>query len=349
MKRFVLPTLKVLIALVIAVALTKIAFFPSSGQEATTGPSAGFEIAAQTTTATVGDVSNTIDVKGQVVQDAAVNAPATLAGSVDSFAVSEGATVTKGEPLVYLKKVEPQDPAVSTDEDGNEVTTPVADKVTWATVYSPAAGTVSLKVLEDQETAVGDVLATGTPGTYSATGTITPSQQYQLTNAPKTASLTLDGGPAPFDCTGLTIGTKPTSQTTTDADGATTTTQGDGTSVEVRCPIPSDQKVFPGLPVTIGIDAGSATGAVLVPVTAVEGSTGKGEVWVVPADGDADKAEKRDVTLGVNDGTNVQVTDGLKEGETVLLFVPGKDTTRTGEPNTCDEYACYDEKGQEYL
>ena len=345
MKRFVLPTLKVLIALVIAVALTKIAFFPSSGQEATTGPSAGFEIAAQTTTATVGDVSNTIDVKGQVVQDAAVNAPATLAGSVDSFAVSEGATVTKGEPLVYLKKVEPQDPAVST----NEVTTPVADKVTWATVYSPAAGTVSLKVLEDQETAVGDVLATVTPGTYSATGTITPSQQYQLTNAPKTASLTLDGGPAPFDCTGLTIGTKPTSQTTTDADGATTTTQGDGTSVEVRCPIPSDQKVFPGLPVTIGIDAGSATGAVLVPVTAVEGSTGKGEVWVVPADGDADKAEKRDVTLGVNDGTNVQVTDGLKEGETVLLFVPGKDTTRTGEPNTCDEYACYDEKGQEYL
>lgn len=349
MKRFVLPTLKVLIALVIAVALTKIAFFPSSGQEATTGPSAGFEIAAQTTTATVGDVSNTIDVKGQVVQDAAVNAPATLAGSVDSFAVSEGATVTKGEPLVYLKKVEPQDPAVSTDEDGNEVTTPVADKVTWATVYSPAAGTVSLKVLEDQETAVGDVLATVTPGTYSATGTITPSQQYQLTNAPKTASLTLDGGPAPFDCTGLTIGTKPTSQTTTDADGATTTTQGDGTSVEVRCPIPSDQKVFPGLPVTIGIDAGSATGAVLVPVTAVEGSTGKGEVWVVPADGDADKAEKRDVTLGVNDGTNVQVTGGLAEGETVLLFVPGKDTTRTGEPNTCDEYACYDEKGQEYL
>ncbi len=349
MKRFVLPTLKVLIALVIAVALTKIAFFPSSGQEATTGPSAGFEIAAQTTTATVGDVSNTIDVKGQVVQDAAVNAPATLAGSVDSFAVSEGATVTKGEPLVYLKKVEPQDPAVSTDEDGNEVTTPVADKVTWAPVYSPAAGTVSLKVLEDQETAVGDVLATVTPGTYSATGTITPSQQYQLTNAPKTASLTLDGGPAPFDCTGLTIGTKPTSQTTTDADGATTTTQGDGTSVEVRCPIPSDQKVFPGLPVTIGIDAGSATGAVLVPVTAVEGSTGKGEVWVVPADGDADKAEKRDVTLGVNDGTNVQVTGGLAEGETVLLFVPGKDTTRTGEPNTCDEYACYDEKGQEYL
>lgn len=349
MKRFVLPTLKVLIALVIAAALTKIAFFPSSGKDAATGPTAGFEVAAQTTTATVGDVSNTITVKGRIVQDAAVNAPATLAGTVDSFAVTDGAAVTKGEPLVYLKKTEAQNPVVATDADGNQTETPVADKVTWSTVYAPAAGTVSLKVLKDQATAVGDVVATVAPGTYSATGTITPAQQYQLTNAPTTASLTLEGGPAPFQCQGLIIGTKATSQTTTGADGSTTTTEGDGTSVEVRCPVPADQKVFPGLPVTIGVDAGSATGAVLVPVTAVEGSTGKGEVWVVPADGDADKAEKRDVTLGVNDGTNVQVTGGLAEGETVLLFVPGKDTTRTGEPNTCDEYACYDEKGQEYL
>ena len=40
---------------------------------------------------------------------------------------------------------------------------------------------------------------------------------------------------------------------------------------------------------------------------------------------------------------------GLSEGEEILLFVPGKDTTRTGEPDTCDDYACYDENGQEIL
>ena len=48
--------------------------------------------------------------------------------------------------------------------------------------------------------------------------------------------------------------------------------------MEVRCPVPSEQKVFARLSVTIGIDAGSATGALLVPVTAVEGSVSTGTV-----------------------------------------------------------------------
>ena len=87
----------------------------------------------------------------------------------------------------------------------------------------------------------------------------------------------------------------------------------------------------------------------LVPVTAVEGTTTTGNVWVVADPSAPDQAEARQVTLGVNDGTSVQVVDGLSEGEEILLFVPGKDVTRTGEPNSCDQYACYDENGEEYL
>ena len=119
--------------------------------------------------------------------------------------------------------------------------------------------------------------------------------------------------------------------------------------MEVRCAVPAEQKVFPGLPVTIGVDAGSASGVLLVPVTAVEGSTSKGNVWVVTDPDNPQQAEKREVTLGINDGLNIEVTEGLTEGEEILLFVPGKDAARTGEPNSCDDYACYDENGQEYL
>ena len=56
------------------------------------------------------------------------------------------------------------------------------------------------------------------------------------------------------------------------------------------------------------------------------------------------------VTL-VYDGTNVQVTDGLSEGDEILLFVPNKDTRRTGTPDTCeqDNSACYDSDGKEIL
>ena len=63
------------------------------------------------------------------------------------------------------------------------------------------------------------------------------------------------------------------------------------------------------------------------------------------------EAVKREVALGITDGATIQVTDGLKEGDTVLTFVPGKDVQRTGTPNTCepDNSVCYDENGKEIL
>ncbi|MDK8836130.1 efflux RND transporter periplasmic adaptor subunit [Actinomyces urogenitalis] len=355
MRRYVLPTLKILLVLVIAVALTKIAFFPSQEDGTAAGPSPDFSVGAQTTTATTGDISNTIDIKGQIVEDAALEAQATLEGVIEGFSVEKGATVTQGAPLLTIKKTEPQEPLVyeEKDENGELIGTrevPQPDKVTRAVVYAPATGVVSFNVIQDQQTSVGTVVATVAPGTFSATGTITPSQLYQLTDAPATAQLTLEGGPAPFECQGLRIGTKATTSTTTNpTSGDVTTTTGDGTTVEVRCAVPAEQKVFPGLPVTIGVDAGSASGVLLVPVTAVEGSTSKGNVWVVTDPDNPQQAEKREVTLGINDGLNIEVTEGLTEGEEILLFVPGKDAARTGEPNSCDDYACYDENGQEYL
>ncbi len=349
MKRYIMPALKVLIAVVVAVALAKIAFFPDQGDSATADITPGYQLSTKTTTVTVGDISSTVEVKGKIVQDKAVEAKATLTGVVDSFGVEKGGHITQGAPLVYLKKVEPQQPKVTTDEEGNTTQTEVPDKVTWDTVYAPTTGTVSFNVIANQDTTVGMVVATVTPDTYSATGTISASQQYRLTSAPTSATLSVEGGPAPFSCSDLTIGTKPTTSTTTGQDGSTTTTTGDGTSVEVRCPVPSEQKVFAGLSVTIGIDAGSATGALLVPVTAVEGSVSTGIVWVVPDPADPATTEQRQVSLGINDGTNIQVTDGLTEGETILLFVPGKDIVRNGTPSSCepDNSVCYDENGKE--
>ena len=207
------------------------------------------------------------------------------------------------------------------------------------------------KVLKQQETGVGVVVATITPATYSATGTVSAAQQYRLTNAPTAATLTLEGGPAPFQCNNLKVGTKASTSTTTGGDGSTTTTSGDGTSVEMRCAVPGDQKVFAGMPVTISVDAGSASEALMVPVTAVEGKVGSGFVWLVPESGDASKAVKTAVKLGITDGTNIQITAGLKADQQVLQFVPNKDTRRTGTPDTCepDNSACYDSEGKEIL
>ena len=73
-KRYVIPALKVLIAVVIAVALAKIAFFPDQGDSATADITPGYQLSTKTTTVTVGDISSTVEVKGKIVQDKAVEA-----------------------------------------------------------------------------------------------------------------------------------------------------------------------------------------------------------------------------------------------------------------------------------
>ena len=74
MKKYVLPTVKVLIAVVIAIALAKIAFFPEQKGQNRADIASGLELTARTTTATVGDIASTVEVKGQIVQDKAVEA-----------------------------------------------------------------------------------------------------------------------------------------------------------------------------------------------------------------------------------------------------------------------------------
>ena len=87
MKRYVIPALKILIAVVIAVALTKIAFFPDQGDSATADITPGYQLSTKTTTVAVDDIFSTVEVKGRIMQDKAVEAKATLTGVVDSLAI----------------------------------------------------------------------------------------------------------------------------------------------------------------------------------------------------------------------------------------------------------------------
>jgi Membrane-fusion protein len=101
-------------------------------------------------------------------------------------------------------------------------------------------------------------------------------------------------------------------------------------STSVVCAVPTDQQVFAGLKATLGVQAGSATDALVVPTTAVKGGSGTGVVWV-DVDGEP---EERTIELGVTDGSLVQVVSGLEEGDTIRQFVPG---------TTDGEQQCYDD------
>ncbi len=373
MKRYLLTCLKVLLALVVTAALVKLAFFPDSEQTAPTAAQTGFSVSTPLVTVTKADVKSAVDIDGQVVADAPTQVPATSVGTVARLYFDNGAAVTSGEPILTIKKTE----TVTTTDNGSngsngangssdskgangsadssdsaaDTTPKTTEKVTYIDVYAPATGTINYSVIKDQETTVGTSIASISTGTYSATGTISAAQQYQLTQAPTSATITIKSGPAPFACNNLKIGTgtasAPTNSTAAPKD-TTDASSGDGTTVQVRCAIPADKKVFPGLKATISIAVGEAKGALTVPLTAVQGNYATGKVWLVPDPAKPTKTVETTVKLGINDGNQIVVTSGLKEGDSILQFVPGQDVDKTGKPNSCDpDGTCYDSAGKE--
>lgn len=373
MKRYLLTGLKVLLALVVTAALVKLAFFPDSEQTTPTTAQTGFSVSTPLVTVTKADVKSAVDIDGQVVADAPTQVPATSVGTVARLYFDNGAAVTSGEPILTIKKTE----TVTTTDNGSngsngangssdskgtngsadssdsaaDTTPKTTEKVTYIDVYAPTTGTINYSVIKDQETTVGTSIASISTGTYSATGTISASQQYQLTQAPTSATLTIKSGPAPFACNNLKIGTgtasAPTNSTAAPKD-TTDASSGDGTTVQVRCAVPADKKVFPGLKATISIAVGEAKGALTVPLTAVQGNYATGKVWLVPDPAKPTKTVETTVKLGINDGNQIVVTSGLKEGDSILQFVPGQDVDKTGKPNSCDpDGTCYDSAGKE--
>lgn len=321
-RRIVFPVIRLVLWAVIAVALVKIAFAGTdvTAQGDPLQPSA--EIVEPTVPVSTGSITNTVTVQGSVVADAAVPAKATLAGTVTKVIATHGQAVAAGAPLLEITQETPVPPTVTTNPETGETTTREnRPRIKRETVTAPVAGTLTMTTLKDQVLSVGDTIGSVAPGSLSVTGTLTPDQQYRLLSAPTQAEVTLKGGPAPFTCTGLRIGPAPAGDDGADSTQTVDPVTGQPLSASgtVTCAVPAGITAFAGLGADLAITNGSAEGALVVPVTAVQGSVQTGKVWVVLPDG---TQEERSVGLGLNDGEQVQITEGLAEGDQVLQFIP---------------------------
>ena len=337
-RRIVFPAIRIVLWAVIAVALAKIAFAGADRVAAAEDP---LQPSAQVTEPQVqvatGTITNAVTVSASVVADPPKPVRATLAGTVHRLLAEDGQVVAADTPVLELRAETPVDPTVATDpETGMQTVTENKPKVTRQTVLAGTAGTLRLSVLKDQVVAVGDSVGTVTPGSLSVQGTLTPDQQYRLIDAPGEATVTLKGGPAPFTCTGLRIGAAAQDDAAADPQAEAATASASGT---VTCAVPGDVTAFPGLGADVEIVNGTAEGALVVPVTAVQGSVQNGNVWVVGLDG---ASEQRAVVLGLTDGKQVQIAEGLAEGDTVLEYAPVSSLTDVDctDPATADPAVC---------
>ena len=301
-RKWVFPIIWMLIFSVIAAALVKVAFFPDSAEAGGDTDFPTGEIIEPQIPVMLGTIRNDVVLDATVNADAAIPVKATLAGEVRKVLGVQGQAVD-AETELYTIRAETMNP------DGTTSTRTV-------TVKAGAAGVLSsFSVLVGQMVSVGDATGQVAPPSFNVTAALAPEQLYRLLNQPTEAEVTINGGPAPFVCTGVTI-TTPLAGA--GSDPTNPDAQGSGTTV--RCAVPGDIKVFAGLKATLTLAGGIAENVLTVPMTAVEGAAGTGIVYLVQPDG---STVETPVTLGLNDGINVEIVDGVVEGDLVLQFVPG--------------------------
>lgn len=288
-RRWIFPILLLIVCAAIAAALVKLAFFPDQAEAST--PTPGGAVTTPVVAVERGSITDDLAVDGTIARDDAVTVRSQLDGAITNVAVTQGQSVTAGQVLFTVKQTSP---------------------VKTIDVVAPEAGELaSFELVKGQSVTLGAEVAKLTPARFHLIGTVDPVLLYRLVGAPTEGQVTIQGGPAPFTCTGLKVQV------------------GDDGTTSVVCAVPTDQQVFAGLKATLAVQVGSATDALVIPTTAVRGGSGTGVVWI-GADG---AAEERTIELGVTDGTLVQVVSGLEEGDMVRQFVPGIATEPT----------CYDD------
>jgi len=316
-RKWMFPIFRLILIAAIAVALIKLAFYPDNAIDSNPAEPTGVVVEPQIPV-TVGSISNDVTLPGTVSADPAVVVKANAVGIVDEIFIASGQAVNKDDKIYDIRVETIKDPVETTDADGNVTITQPKPAVTFAKVLAPISGILSsLSVIPGQGVAVGDTTGQVAPPSFSVSGSLSPAQQYRLLTKPTEASVAIENGPAPFTCTGLAI-TTPLAGAGPGADSGTGGETGTGTTL--TCAIPAEVTVFAGLAAQITIAAGLVENVLVVPTTAVKGSAETGVVWFVLPDGGT---EERPVTLGMTDGINVQVVDGLVEGDLVNQFVPG--------------------------
>ena len=232
-------------------------------------------------------------------------------GTIRSVVVLDGVAVpapaiTIQSPAVGIVVTEKMQAGTSV-RSGQEVARVRLDGGESVTVIAPAAGLIRSWLVSDGDPVrLGDPLGSLDPGGFLAHAVVAPELLYRFYGPPVAIKVKLDKGPAPFDCPFSYVG------------AAVNGSESDPSSVPVhlRCSIPEGIRVFAGLRLKLAAVTGESRNVLMLPLQAVAGEADRGFVTLVDENG---LASQRDVLLGLTDGVNIEIVDGLSEGDRVAV------------------------------
>lgn len=274
------------------------------------------------------DLSNSVSLSGKVTINPVFGLVAPVAGQ-----------------LRYLDVEEPK----STPTKPTRVGSVWADGTpNWVEV--PAGATFAGRLVDDRSTVTaGMPIVSAKLAGYGVVAEIDSEQAYQISDGLASVQAQIKNGPGPFPCAvlgtiaALPPGTVPApppaqepeqQQPPESGQPAPPPAQGppaqepeqepegetgsEASGLRLVCTAPGEVKLINGASVTLEVVTETAANALVVPVEAVAGGQGKGQVEIVQPDG---SRQVTDVVLGLTDGKVVEVESGLTGDET--LSVPG--------------------------
>lgn len=325
----IFPMLRLTIFAIIAAALVKLAFFPSTTTEIAQEISPGGQLIDPTVAVETGDIVNDLTLDGTILRDPSQAVLATVQGEIGTIFIQEGETVARGERIYQVRTDHVPDPIEPTEQDPEpEQPQPYS---TYTDVLAPASGTLlEFPFLVGMSVDIGTETGKIQPASFHIAAGLTAAQQYRFTDAPESATITIKDGPAPFECGKVTI------------DHGEHAGSDDGTNESagafVSCAIPENITVFPGISAELTVAGGKATAVHTLPLSAVLGTGDAGAVFVV---NDSGEPTEREVELGLSDERAVEIRAGLAEGDEVLLYAPGAvQDTDCDDPEMFDPLFC---------
>jgi len=226
------------------------------------------------------DITSVVVVSGQVSASPVFDIVSPVAGKVSFTSETVNVALAAGARLATVA--------------GEAVTTPAQGQL------------LSLLVDDGSSVAQRIPLASVRYSGFGVVATVPVEDQYRLYDGAISAKVNIDNGPSGLDCTLVPV-------SGSDAD----TTQA---GVGVLCLLPIDAPVLSGLSAMVGLTTGTKQGVLSLPVQAVSGRAGQGQVTVVNPDGSQTLVT---VGLGITDGSYIEITSGLNLGDTVVAYAPG--------------------------
>ncbi|MCP3800590.1 efflux RND transporter periplasmic adaptor subunit [Allokutzneria sp. A3M-2-11 16] len=262
-----------------------------------------------------------------------------LTGKVTMNPVFGLTTPVNGE-IRYLEF----EPPKGTPTKATKVAEIYSGKRVASTISVPAKATFAGRLVEDRASVTGGMpVVSARYAGYGIVAEIDGDQAYKMSGSLSSVEAQITNGPGPFPCSVLgTIaampagsipapepdpseqdknkpqptGSKPVPGQNGKPGGGATPSE--PTGLRLVCTAPTDVKMINGSAATVEVVTDRSTNALVLPVEAVAGTSGRGKVDVLGAGG----ARKTvDVELGLTDGKVVEIKSGLSGDETVA--VPG--------------------------